>query len=135
LGYGIFSGEDALMGGASMGSISTQQSVFTSKATLAGLLDYLQQAYPVRDFPPAHDSIWEELVFRIASDEELGTFLSWNFNIKEALDDVTMINLETERIYVDARDGYAKTFERCFPEVLRRMADISFMVENFLQFT
>jgi hypothetical protein len=118
-----------------MGNVSTQQRIFTPKEALVGLLDYIQQAYPVRDFPPAHDPIWEELVFRIASDPELGVFLSWDFNIKEALDDVTMIDVDTQRICVDVGDPYGKSLERCFPEDVRRMAEIASMVEDFLQFT
>lgn len=124
-----------MMGGAGMGNRSTQQSVFTPKENLAGFLNYLQQAYPVVDFPPTHDPVWKELIFRIGSDPELGIFLSWDFNIQEALEDVTMIDLDTERVCVDVGDPYGKAVERCFPEALRRMADIASMVDGFLQFT
>lgn len=118
-----------------MGSGLVQQKMFTPGEILVGLLRYIQLAYPVKDFPPARNAAWEVLVIRIASDPEVSNFLSWDFDIPSVLDDVTMIDLATERIFVNVEDNYGRSLEACFPAAVRRMAEIAFQMEDFLEFS
>lgn len=112
-----------------------RQGIFKPAETLGGLLYYIQTSYPVRDFPPSYDIIWEEVVFSIASDPELGLFLSYYIDAVDILDEITLLDWETQRISIDLRDVWHGTLGRCFPDAAQRMFEIVLGMEGFIEFS
>jgi hypothetical protein len=102
---------------------------------LVGVMYYIQLTSPVRTFPPSNDPAWELFINYLANEPGLGISISPNLNIESLLDDVTMIDMETNRIFIDPRDAPRIVLDGRFRRVAQRIYKIALETRGLIEFS
>ncbi|HUC01563.1 MAG TPA: hypothetical protein VMA75_01500 [Candidatus Paceibacterota bacterium] len=108
--------------------------VLDSGVAAVGLLCYIQQCFPVADFPPTDHPAYRELAHAMRFDDEFQGSFQGNFNLKAALDKAAEVDLKTKRIRMRPGGVEGRFLGERFPSLAHSLFRLALEIRGLVTF-